>query len=313
MDDNTNGSDSYKWDNPNSKTTFPATLWVSAILDVIYFELSTTKVEEKYTQKMPTINAKTNNMYINSLLKKMGILTKPQVKLSNYFSEIEVENWIVNRINEKTDLHYEETTNGMKKLISEWRSHQANNKTKEFGEEELANIDQELKKRIFSSTNDEWDVVEKLDDNIVELGTSKSHILDLDIDNREKVGRLGESIFNNMLVKKFGVENVVWKSNIDKFSPYDFEVELDGIKSYFEVKSTIRSSKSFFISSNELAFRKKVENYSLVTITNVPTETFTPFPNVVEFKNPEFEISMDKMGIKNNKILITPTHFRGII
>lgn len=307
-------SDSYEWDNPKSKTTFPPTLWVSAILDVIYFEISTTIVEKKYTQKMPTIKRPSNNMYINSLLNKMEILSKPSIKLSDHFSEIEVENWIINRINEITDKKYEEATNSMRKLICEWRTHYADsNSTLELDEAKLATIAQELKKRVFSNLNSKWNVVEELDDNIVRLDFKSTDAINFNISNKEKIGKLGESLFHDMLIMEFGAENVVWESNNNKFSPYDFEVEINGTKRFFEVKTTTKSSKSFFISGNELAFRKSVKNYSLVTITNIPTNIPTHFPNVIEVRNPEFEISMDRMGVKDNKIILTPTHFKGII
>lgn len=305
---------SYKWDNLKSKSTFPSTLWVSAILDIIYFELPTTEVEKKYTEKMPTIKRPSNNMYISSLLRKMGILTKPRMKLSSHFSEVEIENWIINRINEITNKYYNETTNGMRKLIDEWRSNQTITTTsKLLDEEKLAETSQELRKRVFLDTNHEWTVLEKLSDNYVELMSSDKFDTNFNSENREKIGRLGESLFNDMLIKKYGAENVNWKSNIDKFSSYDFEVNLNESKHYFEVKTTTKSARCFFISSNELTFRKKVSNWSLVAITNMPTLTFSHFPNVVEVKNPKFEISMDGMGIKNNKILITPTNFKGII
>jgi hypothetical protein len=139
----------------------------------------------------------------------------------------------------------------------------------------------------------------------------------LNNDLKEKIGKFAERLFYDKLVKKYGYDNITHTSNINKFSPYDFEVKLKNNKKlFFEVKSTVKNSINFFLSRAEYEFANNIQKnhkYSLIFLRNINLQEDASFPPILEIENPKFEINMDSIGIDNEKIMLTPSNFKGVI
>jgi hypothetical protein len=139
----------------------------------------------------------------------------------------------------------------------------------------------------------------------------------LNSDKREKIGKLGEELFYGVLVNKYGYDKVIHTSNIDKFSSYDFEVNLENNKKlFFEVKSTIKNSINFFLSRAEYEFANNIQKndrYSLIFLKNINLQANASFPPILEIENPKFEINMNHIGIENEKVILSPSNFKGAI
>lgn len=89
-------------------------------------------------------------------------------------------------------------------------------------------------------------------------------------------GAIGEEyVFNNLplIIGEANVENSVHVSKNYPQSPYDIECVVKGERLYIEVKSTISSKQTFYMSKGERRFMDKYgDHYLLVLITNVKSE-----------------------------------------
>ena len=107
------------------------------------------------------------------------------------------------------------------------------------------------------------------------------------------------------------IVSVNWLNEIESGNPYDFEVEtIDGLKHYWEVKSTPSATKAEFpISSNEIQFAlKNSEVYFIVRVFNAGNEEAQTEPkiwsNPIELiKNGRIKISDVKMEIIDSELV----------
>lgn len=236
---------SYTWENRASKTTIPVQLWVEALIMVLYDQKSTTNVEELMTSLMPKVTKPSNNMYINSLLRKMYLDAETKTKVSNFCSRDEFETWVVKRINNITNKHHDKASSNMKKLIGEWRDHYQ----KVYSSQSVSNVNSlgDIMDGLKSETlKDEsrivWEIKKEFSSWTTKVGLNNVSIEEPQSSIREEIGKMGESMFNDMLIKKYGIQNVKWTSSIQSYSPYDFEVNEDGKTIYFEVKTTSKAT-----------------------------------------------------------------------
>lgn len=321
LDYDTEVKKSYKWEN-KWRTTFPVDLWISILMDYLYKSKSTNEIEEKYTLISQKLTKKSNNMYISVLLRKFYFprTNKIDIKKINQFSEEEIENLIINHINFITKKHYKNSVPKAKKVINEWQKYINQNKDIDSWSNEkiikkIKKIIENNKKRNFYY----WEEISLKNLNYKKKVKQKKYeFKNQEINNeiKEKIGLLGEKIFYSALVNKFGYENVIHSSSIDKFSPYDFEVNFKNKKLFYEVKSTVKNSISFFLSRSEFDFANKIQKkhkYSLIFLKNINLKEESSLPIISEIKNPKFKINMNFIGVSNEKIFLIPSKFKGMI
>ena len=300
--------DSYKWENKKCKNTFPASLWVSALINFLYDGLNTNDLEDKYTNLMAKVNKKSNTMYINSLLRKMQIDGKQNSqRIRDYYSKQELEKWIVDRINQITKKHYTLAVPKAKKWIEDWNIYYYQiyiSKEHSYNDEIAQKIKIEHSQRLSNHWHNH-----KLEKNINSIDKMKNW------DENKKIQEWGKFYFYDELISKFGLKNVFYNSEILKNnnSTYDFLVIKNDKKHYYEVRTTKRSTLKFKLSRSEYEFWKKCQesnhNYSLISIKNLYYYRFSNLPIIEEIKNPKFKISIDNYGFKNGNVLIAPNEF----
>ena len=312
---------SYKWEK-KWRTTFPVDLWIPILIDYLYRGKTTSEIEEKYTKISQNLTKKSNNMYTCTLLGKFYFPTsrKIDVKKIDHFSEEEVENLIIDHINNITKKHYENSVQKAQKVINEWEKYiNRNNDINSWSDEK---INEKIKKIIKNNKKENiyfWEKKSLKNLEIKRKINQKKHKFmfpKLNSELKEKIGLLGENIFYDILVNKYGNQNVFHVSSYNKFSPYDFEVNIKNKKIFYEVKSTTRNSIRFILSRAEFNFAnnvKKNNTYSLIFLKNVNLHENTSFPIIYEIENPQFKIDMNYIGIANEKILLTPSKFKGMI
>lgn len=125
---------------------------------------------------------------------------------------------------------------------------------------------------------------EFIKDNILVSGITPTVSVDdaLEKVNKTRVenGKIGEEIIMEMLSKTAGVENLYHTSKDFRFSLYDIEFYINGVKKYVEVKATQGDKKIFNMSSGEIKFMNRYkDDYVLFLITNVKDK----MPNIYEF------------------------------
>lgn len=112
---------SYRWENQSCKQTFPAFVWVDAIADFLWNGLKTSEIENKYKSTLPRVTKDTNEMYINSLLRKMQLAKKQDSQMvQNNINYDELRAWIIARIDNITSKHYRSASKTGIKIIEEW-------------------------------------------------------------------------------------------------------------------------------------------------------------------------------------------------
>lgn len=314
---------SYKWENPNVKGTFHADQWVNATIDFLWYNKKVTEIEKEYTKKMPKISRSTNNMYIRSLLSKLQLESKQNFEyIRSKFSEEDIKEWVVKRINNIIEKHHSTAVKKAQKWMESFKEYI---EFQEKNADELTFTTSEAIRKIDDISNRakvDDDPLPVLDisnhNNVYDIKFNKNlntNFYTNDNVKTEAVGKFGEQAVYNVLVQKYGFDNVKWVSNVEKFSPYDFRVENQNGKDIFiEVKSTTKSTIKFFFSRNEYEFWKIKKDeinseYKIVLVYNINCLEESSLPLMRTINNPHFKIDMDRYGIENGSILVSPNSF----
>ena len=298
-----------------------ASFYVSIMIDYYFKKDTTNNINEYYLNETRIINRKRNltvkdvysnshGMDINSLkqLLKFGSFGNPlKDNLGKYgIQKVQIAirdyiNVILKNMNKETH----------QTILKEWDSYYLSlftNNTQDY-RDQFSKIAQEKELEVLDITDLKKGTVEYIP--IIQKTSSPDNNSDYFMLTQE----CGEQLVYKHLIKQYGEMNVNWVSSKNKYSNYDFEVNINNQVKYIEVKSTTESSLSkFFISRSKYAFyQEQSENYYLYFVSNIKRydEGNLYTPNLIVINAPKIEISFDKTGydFENNKILITPYKF----
>lgn len=297
-----------------SRCRIDVSLYIDIIFDYIVSNDSVNVLTEKYlylTRKMSKKSKKykkSNSMDVNALLNWYHInrnIKNSSLILEN-LNEIELKEYI------KKYIKWINSITPLNNIIKEYNE-RIDDFTKPFDFNHVKSI-----------INDYYESSNILDINDVSkisflknanriYNTNFEYNEDND-DTKKMVGYIGEKLVYNFLINKYGKEHVKWISKIEKYSPYDFQVEYNGFYFYIEVKSTQKNRITFYLSRNEYEFYKKnKKNYSIYFVSNISPDYKNINPILYKIDNPNIEINEKMYGINENLLFLTPSKYKGII
>ena len=293
-----------------------ANFFVEAILDYFFNNLSANKLTEKYLIKTRNIN-KIEKTFKSSKGQDFSAI-KIWFKLNNFSEELkkELEKHKISDI-EQTIVEYIDTVIKQqsylanKELWEQWRIYFASKST-------YSHIDVEEKiTEYMKDKNNELKLLEPSDlyEGTMTVSMKQINNINFEInnENKELIGQSGEQLVFNYLTDKYGVENVTWSSKNNKYENHDFELKIGNAIKYIEVKTTTDNEmKNFYLSINEYHFYKEnQDNYDLYFVSNIKywSKDNIYTPTLIIKESPVIKIDLDKTGIKDGAILITPLKF----
>lgn len=293
-----------------------ANFFVEAILDYFFNNLSANKLTEKYLIKTRNIN-KMEKKFQPSNSQDFSAI-KIWFKLNNFSEELrkELEKHKISDI-EQTIVEYIDTIIKQqsylvnKDLSEQWRVYFASKSS-------YSHIDVEEKiTEYMKDKNNELKLLEPryLYEGTMSVSSKQINSINFEVnnENKELIGASGKQLVFNYLIDKYGIDNVTWSSKNNKYENHDFELKIGNIIKYIEVKTTTENEmRRFYLSRKEYHFYKEnKKNYDLYLVANIKywSKDNIYTPTLIIKESPVIKIDLDKSGIKDGEILITPYNF----
>ncbi len=259
------------------------------------------------------MNNTDGDMHMNVLFKKMLFNERQDFESLNKFTSEQLTEIIETHISQviKQMLGHSIPMN-WRKNIDEWE--QSLNKSN--GEYKLINDSPEVVDEIVLRTKREHNVRQvsyTFSESVKNWNNDDSSTDFISNGNLEKIGRIGERIVFDYLIKEYGIDNVNWTASTDKYAPYDIWYYKNDTKHYVEVKSSTRMNMiNWYISRREYEFYKKNrERYSLFFVKDI--NRFSELGALIqEIKNPNIIIDNIRFGTEQNQLLVTPIKYKGL-